>query len=64
MTTQASLNEAELSIILELLETERRNLPSMIRRTEFNVEADDYMHRRQEIVEDLVTKLRNAEAKA
>ncbi|HYM13231.1 MAG TPA: hypothetical protein VEU62_20995 [Bryobacterales bacterium] len=57
METQLSLSEAEWELVIELLEGERRELPSEIRHTDAtNVHAE--LKRRLEMVDRLLERLR------
>ncbi|MBI3696715.1 MAG: hypothetical protein HY238_17985 [Acidobacteria bacterium] len=59
MRDQPTLTEAEWMLLVELLERERRELPSEIRHTRTPAVRDD-LHRRLEMVDGLLQRLRQA----
>ena len=59
MRAQPCLNDAESRLILDLLERERGELPSEIRRTH-NVELRKELQQREKVIDDLLDRLRLA----
>lgn len=59
MTHQLSLQDREMELMLELLEAERRELPSEIRRSETTRWHDD-LQERMRVIDHLIDRLRQA----
>jgi hypothetical protein len=57
MNEQPKLSEAEWALIVELLESERHELPVEIHHTR-NADVRQQLHRRAEMVESLLQRLR------
>jgi hypothetical protein len=57
MDDQPKLSEAEWDLVVELLERERAELPVEIRHTR-TASVRDELHRREDMVSDLLTRLR------
>ena len=57
MTDQPELAEAEWDLVVELLERERAELPVEIRHTR-TASVRDELHRREDMVRDLLARLR------
>jgi len=56
---QTELSEAERALVVELLERERSELPSEIRRTR-TASVREELHRREDLVRHLLDRLRSA----
>ncbi|HZS52703.1 MAG TPA: hypothetical protein VFA54_17680 [Bryobacterales bacterium] len=59
MADQYSFSHAELALLIELLERERRDLPAEIHHTD-TARVRDELHRRLETVDLLLKRLRGA----
>ena len=59
MVTQPALSDAEARLVLELLESERRNLPSEIHRSHMNAEYHERLQARLKLVDGLLAKLQH-----
>lgn len=59
MTHQLDLSDQEWELLVELLEQERSELPSEVRRTRMANVRDDLKHR-EEIVQKLLERMRSA----
>ncbi|HUT09031.1 MAG TPA: hypothetical protein VMY42_00910 [Thermoguttaceae bacterium] len=59
MDKRSELSEAEWALVVELLEHERSELPSEIRRTR-TASVRDELHRREDMVQSLLDRLRPA----
>jgi hypothetical protein len=57
MVQPVSLSDAEAMVLLELLEGERRELPSEIRRTD-TIRVHDDLQQRLKLVDGLIEKFR------
>ncbi len=57
MSDQPKLSDAQWELVVELLQRERSELPSEIRRTRTWSVRDD-LHRRQEMVNELLGRLK------
>jgi hypothetical protein len=63
MTHPVQLSDAELRIVLELLDAERRNLPAEIHHTD-SPKVEEELKQRKRVVDQLVTRLQSAEGQA
>jgi len=56
MTHQPTFSDAQIELLLDLLETERRELPVEIRHTD-NETVHEQLRQRQRMVEELIRQL-------
>ena len=63
MNHPLQLSDAEMRLVLELLETERSNLPAEIHHTD-SPRVEEDLKQRKPIVDDLVNRLQMAEGLA
>jgi hypothetical protein len=59
---QAQFSDREWQVLLEVLETERRELHPEVRRSTMNVQAHEDLHERLKVVDQLIERLQRAPA--